>query len=406
MTQDPLPSQASLDRELDRVKTEVFAGSNAAFMAPLLCTQQFYWTETIETAATDGLSIVWNPRYFLKLPLASRKTDLMHELRHVAYMHPLRGQSLDHELFNIACDIKIDLELEAEGYSFDGIDGVLTNPKLDARRYAQPRQDANGNNIPWIEEDIYDDLKKRGFQTLQSLRIDILPPGSGNPEPGQGTPSPAQAMAQMLQNVMLAVQQAKAAKGAGDIPGNVEEMLYKFLKPVVPWHQVLFQFFTDLVEGGLSWKRPNKRIMAATSVFLPSIQMEEEGLDLIHFYEDTSGSMTEADVLRVNSEVKYCWDEFQPKKMKLIQFDTHIRDEHTYVQGESFDQVKVVGRGGTSLQDVRKHIMDHRPTAVIIFSDLDCDPMEPLPFEVPVIWIAIGNQKAKVPFGKLVHVKV
>jgi hypothetical protein len=41
----------------------------------------------------------------------------------------------------------------------------------------------------------------------------------------------------------------------------------------------------------------------------------------------------------------------------------------------------------------------------VIFSDLDCDPMEPLPphLNIPIIWVALNNKDAKVPQGQIVH---
>lgn len=53
-----------LDRDLDRTKTRVFLGKNAAFLGPLMCSLEFKWDTTIETAATNGLMIKWNPYYF------------------------------------------------------------------------------------------------------------------------------------------------------------------------------------------------------------------------------------------------------------------------------------------------------------------------------------------------------
>ena len=92
-----------LDKELDKVKTKVFLGSNAAFLGPLMCSVNFLWTEDIMTAQTNGISLYWNPHWFLKLPFDTRVTVLLHELWHIALLHMLRRGTRDPEIWNYAC---------------------------------------------------------------------------------------------------------------------------------------------------------------------------------------------------------------------------------------------------------------------------------------------------------------
>jgi predicted metal-dependent peptidase len=193
----------------------------------------------------------------------------------------------------------------------------------------------------------------------------------------------------------------KAAGGAGAIPGELEEMINVFLTPVVQWDKILNRFMSDLLETEFSWRRPNRRY---SSTYMPSQIAVEGRLADLRYYEDASGSITLEDGIRFNSEVKYVKEVFQPTKLTVVQFDTQITHTVEFAQHDPFDQIRFVGRGGTNLACVREDIIKHRPTAAIIFSDLECAPMEKLPFEIPVIWIAIRNREAVVPFGTLVHI--
>ena len=56
-----------LDRMLDKLKAKVFIGNNAAFYGALMCSVNFVWAENIPTASTTGLTISWNPYFFLAL---------------------------------------------------------------------------------------------------------------------------------------------------------------------------------------------------------------------------------------------------------------------------------------------------------------------------------------------------
>lgn len=363
-----------LTRELDKTKSQVFLDpKRATFFGSLMCSLDFAWDETIDTAATDGVSLWWNPHFFLGLKPEVRKTVLMHELWHPARLHIIRRGDRDPRLWNVACDHRINLDLEAEGYSFEGVEDCFKDPKYWG----------------WAEEDIYDDLVKESFE----------PPPDYQPDIREGSKNGA---ARSLNNVVRAVHQAKLSGGAGTIPGDIETILKKFLAPVVPWEQLLHQFMHDLIEEGYSWRRPNRRF---PSIYLPSRYMDEGRLEHLIYYEDVSGSISGQDALRFNSEVKHVKDTYRPKKMTLVQFDTVIQQELVLEEGDPFEEIKIVGRGGTCLRCVREHILQHRPTAAIIFSDLECEPMEPLGFDLPVIWVAIRARGAKVPFGKLIHIR-
>lgn len=386
-----------LTRELDKAKSGVFLDKSAAFLGSLMCSMNFCWDKGVKTAATDGVNLYWNPDWFLSLTPETRKTVLVHELWHPARLHFLRQGTRDAKIWNYATDIRINNDLTSEGYSFEGIENCWRDPKYPP-------------GTP--EEDIYDDLVLNQPPPPQGCWGQPPTPCNGGNGPvgsqqipddgGDMLPQAKQDLARAINNVVRAIHQAKLSGGAGTIPGDVEQILTQFLAPVVPWESLLHQFMRDLIEEAYSWRRPNRRF---ADIYLPSRYDDEGKLDHLIYYEDVSGSISDADVVRFNSEVKYVKETYQPKLMTLVQFDTRITQELEIKESDTFDQVKLVGRGGTSLVPVREHILKHRPTAAIVFSDLDCPAMAPLGIELPIIWICISNHKATVPFGKLVHIR-
>jgi predicted metal-dependent peptidase len=352
----------------------------------------FSWSRDLPTAATDGVGLFWNPDWFLTLKPDTRKTVLVHELWHPARLHIIRCGSRDHRIWNYACDIRINNDLTAEGYSFEGIEWCWRDEQFPP-------------GTP--EEDIYDALIAQGHQPQGNSWNKYAPPSNGpQGTPGTGgdmlDPTSKDAKTTAINNVVRAIHQAKLGGGAGTIPGDVESIVNQFLAPIVPWENLLHQFMRDLVQEDFSWRRPNRRFPDS---YMPSRYEDEGALTHLIYYEDVSGSISDADCVRFNSEVKYVKETYQPKKMTLVQFDTKITQEVVFEDHDPFDQIKIVGRGGTSLVPVREHILANRPTAAIIFSDLECSPMEPLGFDIPVIWICISNHKASVPFGKIIHIR-
>lgn len=175
-------------------------------------------------------------------------------------------------------------------------------------------------------------------------------------------------------------------------------MIQKFLKSIVPWETVLERFFEELCAEDYSWRRPNRR---HSDVYLPSRESDNR-LPHMLYGIDVSGSVTDPDILRFNSEIKHIKERYNPEKLTVFQFDTRITKVDIFGEDDSFDEIVVVGRGGTDLRPVRQFILENDPTAVVIFSDLYVDPMEPV--DVPIIWVCVGNRGARVKCGQMIHI--
>lgn len=375
---------AKLDRMLDKVKSAVFIGNQSAFFAPLMGALNFVWSTDVDTAGTDGVTLWWNPHFFLEAPIKYGSTTfnefvLRHELWHVACLHSLRRDTRCPDIWNVACDFRINSNLRGQGADWG------TFPAYYDSAYDTPKHLA--------EEQIYDLLDKNGGGGFK-----------GKPNPwGNGDLQADGDPHQIVRAVVRSMTNARMENKAGDIPGNIIEHVEKFLKPVVPWEKHLRQWFTDLSEDDHTWRRPNRR---HSTIYLPTRVKDEGKLKHLVYFQDVSGSINQKQIIRVNSELKYVWDYFRPERMTVIQFDKRITKIDEYKTGEEFTKIKIVGRGGTSLVPVRQAIIDMKPTAAIIFSDLAVAPMRPLPINIPVLWIALDSPNARVPFGKLIHIKV
>lgn len=383
MNQEETFDSRALDLELDKVKSKVFMLTNAAFLACLMANVNFSWNTQIPTASIGNNELQWNPHWFISLVPETRKTVLVHEIWHEALLHNLRRGLRDPRIWNYACDIFINNNLEKEGYSFEGVEDCWKDQQFAGM----------------TEEAIYDELMKNAV---------VLPPGgSWGPDDSddgdiEKTPPNKIDVHTAVNNVMRAVQQARIAKQAGSIPGSVLQLLDQFLKPKVPWQSVLNKFFTDLIEEDYSWRRPRRRI---ADIYLPSLIQDEGRLEHLIYFQDVSGSIGRKDMIRFNSEIRHVKNKYQPKKMTIVQFDWIIKSVLVVEDDDVFDQVKINGGGGTSFVPVRDFIEKHKPTAAIIFSDMECTPMEPPSFKVPIIWVAVNARRANVKVGKVIHIK-
>jgi predicted metal-dependent peptidase len=369
-----------LNRELDRCKSAVFLGKTAAFLGSIMCSLNFVWTQEIPTAETNGIDLWWNPTWFLGMTPDNRKAVLMHELWHVARLHMLRLGDRCPDVWNYACDYVINNDLKDEGYVFDGIGGLF-DPQY----------------VGMAEEDVYDLLQKNGGGGPF--------PGAFNGKGGHDIiPLKPEEKHQVINKVVTAVHQAKLA-GAGNVPGAIESILDHFLAPVIPWQTVLNRFFTQLLDENYTWARPNRRYLGGTDMYLPSRFTDDGRLENLRYYLDVSGSISDADVVRFNSELKFVKETFNPEKLSMVQFDTRIQKIDVFGPDDTFDKLVVVGRGGTSLECVRRDMLEEQPTAAIIFTDMQCKAMLPLDLDIPVIWIVTGTGGHKPAFGEVINIR-
>jgi hypothetical protein len=288
-----------------------------------------------------------------------------------------------HKVWNEACDTVLDCMMDNDGYNMTDLFPVTLFPDG-----GKPFNDHQYDNMS--AEEIYEIyIQKYGDEGSGSggLGFDLVM--------GQADPH---------QVINIVIQAYTQASMAGNVPGNVEEIIKKFLKPKLPWETLVYNWMNDKHQQDFSWARPNRRYQ---DMYLPSMQAME-GLESLNYYMDVSGSVTTPEAIQFNSEVKHIWDVFRPKKLTIILFDTEIQKEIIFQNEDEFNEIVITGRGGTDLVCVRDHIIKTNPVAAIIFSDMQVEPMEKLPptCKSDLLWVATNAHEFTVNQGKIVHMRV
>ena len=374
-----------LQRDLDRAMADVFAHANSAFISSLMCGMEIMFSEDVPFAGTAGKWMWLNPTFFQGLPRESRKSLIVHELNHPARLHAIRCGTRDHKTWNDAGDYIINSNMMKDGFTFVGLEFGMFNMDY----------------VDLSEEEVYEILMKQKQQNPSNG-------GGGSPNPMQDLiidPAMAQELAiEVMNNVGKAVMAADLAKQAGTVPGAVRETIKAAYAAEIPWEEHVREFMTELGSRHYSMRRPRRRYISQ-DLYLPSLVKQRDKLANLVFYFDVSGSVTDNQVARFLSECRYVKERFQPDKLTIVLFDTKIQKEIVIEKNQSMEEIEIVGRCGTSLVCVREHMQQNRPTAAIIFSDLECTPMQKPDVTIPTLWIVMSNLHADIPFGKAVHIK-
>ena len=338
----------------------------------------------IPTGATDGKSLIYNPKWFAKLSEPQQEGFLAHEIMHIVYMHMVRREQRHAKKWNVAADYVINWNLIKECY-MTLPDGALIEEKYKdmttehVYNLLPDPEDEEGGTISW--DDIADDEG-----------------GCGGVMDGTGDPAVAE------QKWTIDINQAyEAAKMAGKTPGGLTKIIDEILKPRVNWKTILIKFLTNTAKNDYSWMKPNRRFIAK-DMYLPSLYSER--LESIVVAVDTSGSISDEELQIFASETSAILASMDPENIHFLQCDTEINQHDTYTRENLPLKIEFKGRGGTAFAPVWEYIEEENlnPKCCVYLTDLyPCDWGEQPPY--PVLWIATTDD-VEVPFGEVTRIQV
>lgn len=364
------------------------------------------------TAATDGVYLYYNPKWFEKLSETERLFTLAHEVRHCALLHMTRRGHRDAQLWNIAADLRINLDLQKEG-----IGQMPKGGLLDA---------SVGDNST---ERIYHDLQKNMKKVKQLTSggngwnfggvMDAPQQGQGKSKQGQGQQAnqgqgqeqaSSSSTGDLENDWKVAVEQASfAAKKAGRDPLGVDVVLKVTRESKTDWRDVLRKYVTTM--GDFSWMRANRRFVGQ-GIYLPG--QTKTRLKRVVFALDTSGSIACSPELmgKLASEASAIMTQAEawPEVVTIIYCDAAVQGCHD-CQGEELSFAPK-GGGGTAFQPVFDFIQQQewRDEVQVLFylTDLECfdKPQKP---SYDVVWIApqcyVEHGRNNVSFGEVVGIE-
>ena len=356
---------------LDRAKYSLVRKKEFTFVTTVLYSLKVRITDEIPTLATDGISLLINPEFFLdELDDKTRVTALLHEAWHVAFNHTVRRGNRDPKRFNIAGDYVINLLLTDAGCT--AIDGWLWD-----RQYSG-----------MTTEQVYDLLPEQPSEE-PDFGGDLMEIPDGTPEAAQ------------IKETMLRGKLAAQAIGAppGSIPGEIDRGLEKYLNPKLPWYTILYNELTEMCPDDYTMRKANRRFLP--DYYLPTL-WSEGALDHLAIAFDLSGSVSNHQINQGLTEMQAIRDTLNPQKLTVIGWDTCLTDIHELSPEDRLQDVTFNGGGGTDIDPVMHWTNNHKPEAIVIFTDgrFHSPTLDP---KVRVYWIINDNPRWEQPFGSVVH---
>jgi len=363
---------------------------------------------SVQTMATDGVSLFYNLDFVETLSVATLAGTLAHEVMHPALHHHVRRSGRDPKLWNQACDFAINPLLVDAGLSLP--DGVLLDDRfrgmsaeqiynlLESESESESETDSgheDEDDEPGGEES-KDETSGSGDSNSPSAPV--TEGGIGQvldaPLPDQETPT----IEQQAREWDVAVNQAATvARQAGKLPAGLHRTLEGAAEASVDWREMLRRLWSDTIPADYSWMRPNRRHVWA-GLYLPGVI--REGVGEIAIAVDCSGSVNARQLRLFEAEVRSILEGQRPQRVHVLYFDATVHKAETYEAGQPV-HLNPVGGGGTEFGPCFDWLDEHGilPQTLVFLTDLygSFPPWAPA---YPVLWASTGSQRA--PFGAVI----
>lgn len=353
-------------------KVDLMMNAKSVFLNTILFSMKHVWEPNIATAEVDGITIRINPTWFNAMSAGARIGLVVHECWHVAFDHPSRSEGFSNKRkLNQAQDYLINLMCKDAGYELPA--GGLCDEKY------------RGLSSDQIYDLLPDDHEPDYIE-------DVIIPSEENEREVKDNIS---------QILIQAHIQAKEEDQAGDIPDEIQIMIDNLIHPKLDPLTIFRNYMSSFCKDDYSMSRPNMRFFP--DYYLPSLY--SESMDEMAFAVDSSCSVLDHEFIAFVSEIDNFRNQLKPKITTIIDFDTTIKKVHVLLEGQDVRSLNFTGRGGTNLQPVFDYYDKHKPNILVVFSDLECCAIKEDP-GYPVVWICVGNPRATVNFGTLIHYDV
>lgn len=356
---------------------------NQPFFATVAMHLKYVESQDMKTAATDGVSVFYNPEYILQLSMDELIGVLAHEVMHLTLLHHTRRNNRDKKRWNHAADYAINPLLQSANFVLPA--GCLDNPAFHGKTAEQiysllppPQNNGNGQN-------------DQGNST---------PPSTGGTGDILDFPQGSSTQANEADIKQLVTRAKMVAKQQGKMPAFLERLIEELLEPQISWQEVLARFLSEVTREDYTWQKPSPRYLHA-GLYLPVLESRRPGKLIL--IADTSISI---DHKMLNQFAGEAQDIAAMSRIGL----TVIYVDTTVQRVEEFDPDDIIqlhpkGAGGTDFRPGFDYINEQQlqPAAVIYLTDGECHKFPETP-DYPVVWAQFGEKRFAPPFGEVIQV--
>lgn len=377
-------SAATRAKAADNVrKAKVQLVLHQPFFASIILKRAIDIKDDVPTAyITASGKIVLGTAFAANLNVQQAVFVLAHEAMHYAMLHHLRKDWRKPRPWNVACDYVINDILKSSGVGQPVEQGLY----MDGARNSTSEQLYQDQQCP--------DNPGGG---------DEYQPGHGNDDmsdEGMGDITPEQV--ENIKRELIAARQA--AKTRDKMPAGLEEIIDGIVNPNTPWHELLERFMTQYVNSDLSWKRPNRKVMAAAGAYLPS-SSKVPAMGTVVIQMDESGSIGKEELAHFAGHINKILEVCNPEKVIVLHTDSSVGKVEEFEVDDLPIQIKSYCGGGTDMAAGVRWVNEQgiEPDCFVTLTD-GYTPW-PNAQTYPLVWL-ITTKDITAPVGETIFYEV
>ena len=378
------------------------------FFAYLTMYLDFRESEELPTMGVNKNGVLYfNPKFVETLTDKDIMFVLAHEVMHVVFEHVDRKGKREPEVWNIACDIKVNDLLMNNGLTMDKDDYLHSNRNNEFAINGIMIRDTDKKTAEQIYEELYKSLPQ-----MPSVSIDMIDDdeqnqkdkdGKGNGKSKDNNLKGAGGKDEPMYDwKQILVDAFERAKQKGNAPAGIDRFVENLFEPKLKWNILLQKSVAGVIPFESTWRKPNKKGIAS-GVYLPST-LKNDFLD-VFVGIDTSGSIGSEDLKTFVSELVGLLR--SNVRITCISADSEI---HSVIKLTRFNMNDLLsesfaGGGGTShipvFEYAKKHKGKHK--MLILFTDGYTDYPDSNDTGCDVVWVIVNNNNFDAPYGKVIY---
>ena len=353
----------------------------------------------IETMATDGAAVYYNPEFVDRLSMDELVGVFAHEVMHPACNHHTRRGARDASRWNMAADYAINPLLVDNGFTLPEsalLDPAYAGMSAEAIYHRMPPAESGGGGQGGNGQGDGDCPDPGGCGGVMDA------PGAAD------RPTLAECAASEAEWRQAVAQAATVAKNAGKLPGDLERVVDEILHPKAEWRDILRRFVMMNAKADYRWAPPNRRFIHQ-GIYLPACR--SESFPPIAVAIDTSGSVSQTEMNQFAAEITAILEDCMPEEIHVLYCDSRLRNAETFTPFDLPITLNARGGGGTDFRPPFDWLdeADVHPACMVYLTDLCCSsyPDEPA---FPTLWVTSSPAElvgafGQPPFGEVVHME-
>lgn len=340
----------------------------------------------IETIGVTANKMFYNPDFLNTKSYTDLVFIIMHEILHLALMHPVRVGNRDKKLFNIACDLYVNKLIIEEFKPSNILKVDELNISIPNDALYKDTIDTNNDSVESIYEQLESQTGLNGWNdnAYDEYNFKIKGGKGGSSiikiskdtedeliEDGSDAVQKENDSKQLVSEIQVKLEM-NGIKGVGSSQMNIVREIKEMLKSKLDWKKVLSKYCLKTRCADTSFKTVDTRMLYQEAIYPGLYDDTKDIIKGVKICIDTSGSMSQEDLKYILYHISRITKMYKTEA-EIVCWDTIVESTYDITNVIKIIDSGVCGGGGTQAESVFEYFDSKKckikPMVSLIFTD-------------------------------------